>query len=70
MMRQFYRARIKLSDELKKGENIQKTKSLKNQNNNKKMRKYPSLIPKRYLLSKEGNAELVVECLVSSPSSF
>ena len=29
MMRQFYRARIKLSDELKKGENIQRAESLK-----------------------------------------
>ena len=30
------------------------------------MRNYPSLIRQRYLLSKEGNIELVVECLVLS----
>ena len=64
MMRQFYRARIKLRDELKG------RKVLKKQSKNKNMRKYPSLIPQRYLLSNKGNVELVVECLVSSPSRF
>ena len=64
MMRQFYRARIKLTDELKG------RKVLKKQSKNKNMRKYPSLIPQRYLLSNKGNVELVVECLVSSPSRF
>ena len=64
MMRQFYRARIKLRDELKG------RKVLKKQSKNKNMRKYPSLIPQRYLLSNKGNVELVVECLVPSPSRF
>lgn len=55
MTRQFYRARTKLSDVVKKGWRL-----LKNQSNKKTMRKYLSLIPQRYLLSKEGNVELVV----------
>ena len=37
MTRQFYRPMIKLSDELKKGENIQRAESFKNQSKNKKM---------------------------------
>ena len=37
MTRQFYRPVIKLSDELKKGENIQRAESFKNQSKNKKM---------------------------------
>ena len=52
----------------KKGKTFKGRKVLKNQIKNKKMRKYPALIPQRYLLSKERNVELVVECLVSSPS--
>ena len=65
MMRQFYRTRIKLTGELKKGENIQRAESLKNQSKNKKkIRKYLLLIRQRHLLSKEENVELVAECLV------
>ena len=37
MTRQFYRPMIKLSDELKKGENIQRAESFKKQSKNKKM---------------------------------
>ena len=37
MTRQFYRPVIKLSDELKKGEKIQRAESFKNQSKNKKM---------------------------------
>ena len=66
MMRHFYGARIKFSDNLKKGENMRRADLSKN----KEMKKYPSLISLRYLLSKEENVELVVECPVSSPKRF
>ena len=67
MMRHFTKASIKLGAEWKifEGQKVLKIKS-----KNKKIKKYPSLIRQRYMHSKEQNAELVVECLASSPRRF
>ena len=55
---------------LKKGETFKGWKVWKSQSKNKKMKKYPSLIQQRYLLLKEENVEIVVECLALSLSIF
>ena len=70
MMRHFTKASIKLGDEWKKLKIVEGEKVLKIKSKNKKIKKYPSLIRQRYMHSKEQNAELVVECLASSPRRF